>query len=96
MLNFYGLGLAPKSGKRIPSNFWEANLQQPLGPNVSAFINILIHINVLAFISNLGSNNKPKMLNVGPKFFQALTPRCTVGLKILRPTLEEGPRSRHQ
>jgi hypothetical protein len=26
--------------------------------------------NVPAFISNLGPNNKPKMLNVGPKFFQ--------------------------
>ncbi len=27
-------------------------------------------INVLAFISNLRPNNKPKMLKVGPKFFQ--------------------------
>jgi len=26
--------------------------------------------NVVAFISNLGPDKKPKMLNVGPKFFQ--------------------------
>jgi hypothetical protein len=26
-------------------------------------------VNVLAFISNLGPNKKPKMLKVGPKFF---------------------------
>jgi hypothetical protein len=42
---------------------WEANLQ-PLGANVSAFSNVLM-INVLAFISNLGLNNKPKMLKLG-------------------------------
>jgi hypothetical protein len=41
---------------------------QPLGANVSAFINILT-INVLAFISNLGLNNKPKMLKLGPQVF---------------------------
>jgi len=27
-------------------------------------------VNVLAFISNLGPNNNPNMLKVGPKFFQ--------------------------
>jgi hypothetical protein len=36
----------------------KSNLQA-LGANVSAFINILT-INALAFISNLGLNNKPK------------------------------------
>jgi hypothetical protein len=39
-----------------------------LGANVLAFINIF-EINVLAFISELGPNNKPKMLKVGPKIF---------------------------
>jgi len=27
-------------------------------------------VNVVAFISNLGPDKKPKMLKVGPKFFQ--------------------------
>jgi hypothetical protein len=53
--------------KKNPICNWEANLQ-PLGANVSAFINILT-INVLAFISNLGLNNKPKMLKLGPQVF---------------------------
>jgi hypothetical protein len=30
---------------------------------------LIFELNVVAFISNLGSNNKPKMLKVGPKFF---------------------------
>jgi hypothetical protein len=39
------------------------------GASVSAFINIPTS-KVLASISNLGPNNKPQMLKVGPKFFQ--------------------------
>jgi hypothetical protein len=53
--------------KKNPICNWEANLQ-PLGTNVSAFIYILM-INVLAFISNLRLNNKPKMLKLGPQVF---------------------------
>jgi hypothetical protein len=48
--------LAPRLNKRIPSN---------LG---SQFANLVA--NVVAFISNLGPNKKPKMLKLGPKFFQ--------------------------
>jgi hypothetical protein len=58
----YGLVLTPRLQKKEGYyQIWEANLQA-LGTNV------------LAFISNLGPNNKPKMLKVGPKFFPALTP----------------------
>jgi hypothetical protein len=39
-----------------------------LGADVPALINYH-DINVLAFISNLRPNNKPKMLKAGPKFF---------------------------
>jgi len=35
-------------------------------------INEYPNSNVLAFISNLGPNKKPKMLKVGPKGLQAL------------------------
>jgi hypothetical protein len=48
------LCIGPKAGKRIPSN---------LG---SQFVTL--GVNVPAFVSNLGPNNKPKMLKVGPKF----------------------------
>jgi hypothetical protein len=51
---------------------WEANLQ-PLGPIVLAPINIL-DINVLAFISNLGPNNKAKNAQSWPLVFSAPTP----------------------
>jgi len=40
-----------------------------------------LFINVLAFINNLGPNNKPKMLKVGPKFFQALTRKTNLSLE---------------
>jgi hypothetical protein len=53
----------------IPSNL--GGQFATLGANVPTFINILTLLNVLAFISNLGPNNKPKMLEVGPKFFLA-------------------------
>jgi hypothetical protein len=53
------LNLAPRLEKR-PSN---------LGGQFAT-----LGTNVLAFISNLGPNNKPKMLKVGPKFFWPLTP----------------------
>jgi hypothetical protein len=48
--------LGPRLNKRIPSN---------LG---SQFANLVA--NVVAFISNLGPDKKPKMLKLGPKFFQ--------------------------
>jgi hypothetical protein len=50
--------IGPKARKRIPSNF---------GGQFA-----ILGVNVLAFISNLGPNNKPKMLRVGPKFFGPL------------------------
>ncbi len=52
----YGLVLAPRLKKRIPST---------LGSQFAT-----LGANVPAFISNLGPNDKPKMLKVGPKFFQ--------------------------
>jgi hypothetical protein len=52
----FGLILAPRLKKRIPSKIWEANLQ-PLGP-------IFQHL-----LSNLGPICDPKMLKVGLKFF---------------------------
>jgi hypothetical protein len=58
MLNSMALVLAPKLKKRIASNL--GSQFATLGANVLAFI-----------ISNLGPNNKPKMLKVGPKFFGA-------------------------
>jgi hypothetical protein len=62
--------LAPRL-KKGWHQIWEANLQ-PLGPMFQHFIKYP-DIIVLAFISNLGPNNKPKMLKVGPSFM-ALTP----------------------
>jgi hypothetical protein len=52
----YGLLLTPRL-ERGYHRLWEANLR-PLGPMFSAFI------------SNLGPNNKPKMLKGCPKDFQ--------------------------
>jgi hypothetical protein len=61
----YGLVLAPSLEKGYHL-IWEANLQ-PLRP---MFQHLLYpDTNVLAFISNLGPKNRPKMLKVGPKFF---------------------------
>jgi hypothetical protein len=51
----YGLVLAPKAGESIASNL--RGQFATLGANVSAFI------------SNLGPNNKQKMIKVGPSFF---------------------------
>jgi hypothetical protein len=48
--------LAPRLKKRIPSN---------LGSQFATLVE-----NVLSISSNLGPNNKPQMLKVGPKFFQ--------------------------
>jgi len=52
----YGLVLALRLKKRIPSN---------LGSQFATLV-----ANVLPFSSNLGPNNKPKILKVGPQFFQ--------------------------
>jgi hypothetical protein len=41
-----------------------------LEANVPAFTNMVSDINILAFINNLGQNNKPKMLKLSPKLFQ--------------------------
>jgi hypothetical protein len=62
----------PQTWKKEYHWIWESNLQ-PLGANVSAFINILLSI-VLAFISKLRPNTKPKMLKVDPQGFSASTP----------------------
>jgi hypothetical protein len=48
--------MAPRLKKRIPSN---------LGSQFATLVE-----NVLSFSSDLGPNNKPKMLKVGPQFFQ--------------------------
>jgi hypothetical protein len=57
MLNFMALYWPHKALKKwIPMN-----LESQFGANVSSFSNV----NVLPFISNLGQNNKPKMLKVG-------------------------------
>ncbi len=52
----YSLVLAPRLKKMIPSN---------LG---SQFVTLAA--NVVAFISNSGPDKKPKLLKVGPQFFQ--------------------------
>jgi len=54
MLNF--MILAPRLKKRTPSN---------LGSQFATLVT-----NVVAFISNLGPDKKPKMLKLGSKFFQ--------------------------
>jgi hypothetical protein len=56
----YGLVLAPRLEKGIPSNL--------RGQFAT------LEAKVRAFISKLGPNNKPKMLKVGPQKFSALTP----------------------
>jgi len=63
------IGPKAKEGSRIPRNLGTqfANL----GADVPAFNNTLV--NVVAFIGNFGSNNKPKMLKNRPKVFPALT-----------------------
>jgi hypothetical protein len=48
--------LAPRLKKRIPSN---------LGSQLATLV-----ANVVAFITNLGPDKKPKMLKVGLEFFQ--------------------------
>jgi hypothetical protein len=58
MPNFMGLVLAPRLKETIPSNLG-TKFATLGGANVSAFINI-----------TWGPNNKPKLLKVGPKFFQ--------------------------
>jgi hypothetical protein len=50
------LYLAPRMKKRIPSN---------LGSQFATLVE-----DALSFCINLGPNNKPKMLKVGPEFFQ--------------------------
>jgi len=57
--------LAPRLKKRMASNL--GGQSATLGTNVSAFYKYP-NIIVLAFISNSGPNNKPKMLKVGPSF----------------------------
>jgi hypothetical protein len=64
------IGPKAEEGSRIPRNV--GTQFATLGADVPAFINIVI--NVLAFISNCGASNKPKMLKNGPKVFSALTP----------------------
>jgi hypothetical protein len=51
----------------IPSNLGSQFTN--LGASVSAFINIPTS-KVIAFINNLGPNNKPQMFKDGPKFFR--------------------------
>ncbi len=63
MLNFIGL-YPPQGWKRIPSNL--GGQFAILGGKCCSIR--YPDINVLAFISNLRPNNKPKMLKVGPKF----------------------------
>jgi hypothetical protein len=53
-VEFYGLVLAPRLKKRIPSN---------LGSQIATLV-----ANVVAFINNLGPDKKQKMLRVAPSF----------------------------
>ncbi len=55
-VEFYGLVLAPRLKKRIPSN---------LGSQFATLV-----ANVVTFINDIGPNEKPKMLKIDPKFFQ--------------------------
>jgi hypothetical protein len=63
MLNFYGLVLAPKAEKRISSNLKKIIIQfeEDYHPICKDYHPIW---------QPLGPNNRPKMLKVGPKFFQ--------------------------
>ncbi len=56
---------------------------QPLGTDVSAFINILT-INVLAFTSNLGLTTSQKCSNLALKFFLTLTPSVKRALEYVQ------------
>jgi hypothetical protein len=49
----------PPRLKKKYHQFWESQF-------------VTLGTNIVAFISNLGRNNKPKMLKIGPKFFWAL------------------------
>jgi hypothetical protein len=81
MLNFYGLVFFAPRLKKTREGYhpiWEANLQ-PFGPDVPAFIYLLImflNVNILAFISNLGPNQTTNQKNAQswPQVFWALTP----------------------
>jgi hypothetical protein len=55
-VELYGLVLAPRLKKRISSNL--------------GILFAILVANVVTFISNLGSNKKPKMFKVDPKVFQ--------------------------
>jgi hypothetical protein len=63
----YGLVLAPRLKKKDIIKFVKP-ICNPWGQCSSIYL--CPDINSLAFISNLGPNNKPKMLKVGPKFLQ--------------------------
>jgi hypothetical protein len=66
MLNFLRLVFGWKAGKRDKPSNWGSQFATPGGQCSS-----IIEINILAFISNLGPNNKPKMLRGGlSNFFQ--------------------------
>jgi hypothetical protein len=64
----YGLLLAPRLKKETMK--FQKQICNPWAQ--CSCINEYPDINVPAFISNLGPNNKPKMLKVGPKVFQPL------------------------
>jgi hypothetical protein len=71
MLNNFWPCIGPKAKKKEKKRYhriWEANLQ-PLGPMLWHLL--ISWCQCRTFISNLGGpNHKPKMLKVGPKFFQ--------------------------
>jgi len=51
--------------------YWPPRLEKRIPLNLGSQLATL-EANVLAFISNSGPNNKPKLLKVGPKFLQPL------------------------
>jgi hypothetical protein len=66
MLNF--MVLAPRLKKRIPSN---------LGSQFATVV-----ANVVAFISNLGTDKRSKMRKLGPKSYFSPDSECKAGLRL--------------
>jgi hypothetical protein len=56
----------PQGGKKDNANFGKP-ICNPWGQCYSIYS--YHNLNVLAFINNLGLNNKPNVLKVGPQFF---------------------------
>jgi hypothetical protein len=69
----YGLYIGPKLEKKNTIEFGKP-LCKPWGRPMFQHLSIYRIVNVLAFISKLRPNNKPKMLKVDPQGFSTPTP----------------------